>query len=466
MDFFAIFMYFMAQMTIFSVPNTINSRDITMKLENQKDHVIYTEVLEEEALSQFKKALEQDCVVKAALMPDAHTGYTLPIGGVVAVKDHIFPSYVGYDIGCGMCALKTPYKRDDIEPHRDNIFNAIYRAVPTGEGNHNRVDEDWDYSTLPLTGKLKRIVKEYKVLRQLCSLGGGNHFIEISHDENEDIWIVIHSGSRGIGHKVASHYMALAKMHAEKQLHDVFIRDHRDRLVEEFKEKNKVFLDKNPKSYEEALNARLEKELDDYLKTKLGRSVEGHYAFHTESQEGRDYINDMNFCLEFALENRKRMIQRVVSEMNYYVAGTKDFHIDYDEEESCGHFINRNHNHADLKDGLWIHRKGATHAEKGMLGVIPGNMRDGSFVVEGKGNEDSLCSSSHGAGRVMSRKKAHATVALDDFKESMSGITAKVTEKTKDESPFAYKNIFEVMDLQKDLVEVKYYLKPVINIKG
>jgi tRNA-splicing ligase RtcB len=128
--------------------------------------------------------------------------------------------------------------------------------------------------------------------------------------------------------------------------------------------------------------------------------------------------------------------------------------------------INRNHNHAVQKDGLWIHRKGATHAEEGMMGVIPGNMRDGAFIVRGKGNPNSLWSSSHGAGRVMGRKQAEREVNLDQFRESMVGITAKVEQGTIDESPFAYKDIFSVMDMQKDLVEVEHHIRPIINVKG
>jgi tRNA-splicing ligase RtcB len=156
------------------------------------------------------------------------------------------------------------------------------------------------------------------------------------------------------------------------------------------------------------------------------------------------------------------MIARIHEAMNEIMGGTYDFKAD-DEER----FINRNHNHADYDEvsAEWIHRKGATHAEVGMRGVIPGNMRDGSFVVLGKGNADALNSSSHGAGRVMSRKKAKANVSLQDFKSSMEGITGTVDENTLDESPFAYKDIFEVMRLQEDLVDVVEHIKVLINVK-
>jgi tRNA-splicing ligase RtcB len=160
----------------------------------------------------------------------------------------------------------------------------------------------------------------------------------------------------------------------------------------------------------------------------------------------------MECALAFALENRKRMIEKIVT----LLGNPKELL-----------FINRNHNHAQLLEGGYvIHRKGATHANKDMLGVVPGNMRDGSFIVRGKGNEESLCSSSHGAGRVLSRNKALSTLSLDEFHQDMQKIVSNHTDATLDESPRAYKNIFEVMELQKDLVDVIDYVRPFLNIKG
>ena len=167
----------------------------------------------------------------------------------------------------------------------------------------------------------------------------------------------------------------------------------------------------------------------------------------------------MNVAIVYALLNRKIMVQGVCDIIHDVLGVPKNVILPHT-------IINRNHNHAIIKDGLVIHRKGATHAEKGMLGVIPGNMRDGSFIVKGKGNPDSLCSSSHGAGRVLSRKKAKEQINLDSFVGEMVGIKAKVGNSTLDESPFAYKNIFRVMEDQHDLVEVLHHIKPLINIKG
>lgn len=363
-----------------------------------KPHKIYSEYIESKALSQFYDAMKLECVIKGALMPDAHAGYTLPIGSVIATDGYIFPSWVGYDIGCGMCTIKTSFLKEDVLLHSDNIFNSIYENIPVGF-NINKDSAKITYDN-PMTDSMKKIFDDKNGYQAHGSLGGGNHFIEIGYDENDSIWIVIHSGSRGVGHGCATHYMKLA--------------------------------------------------------SGDGKAREGHFGFDIDSQNGKDYIIDLDFCLEYALKNRKEIISRVISVISNYCSGLAD-------EDSL---INRNHNHAELKDGLWIHRKGATHAENGMMGVIPGNMRDGSFIVRGKGCENSLYSSSHGAGRVMGRRQAKENVDFESFKKEMVGIKAKVEVSTIDESPMAYKNIFEVMENQKDLVEVITLVKPMINIKG
>ncbi|MBI5815486.1 MAG: RtcB family protein [Nitrospinae bacterium] len=365
-----------------------------------RNYNIFAEKADDQTLRQFHSAMDQPFVVKGALLPDAHVGYSLPIGAVVATEGVILPAWVGYDIGCGMCAVKTPMTVDEIMPLREKIFQSIYRAVPTGFA-HNKRPEQWNHEHIPMTPALKKIFGR-DGLCQLGSLGGGNHFIELSYDEEKHLWVVVHSGSRNVGHSVATHYMKLA--------------------------------------------------------SGSEKAKEGHYGFDTKSGEGRDYITDMKFCQEFALENRKKIIERVLREIYYYAKPG-------DAPEQL-EFINRNHNHAEEKDGLWIHRKGATQAEEGMAGVIPGNMRDGSFVVEGKGNPKSLNSSSHGAGRALSRNQAKAKLTMDDFRRQLEGITAKVAQSTLDEAPAAYKDIFEIMRLQADMVTVKHHLIPVVNIKG
>jgi tRNA-splicing ligase RtcB len=363
-----------------------------------KPHRIFAEFIEEAALAQFYNALSQDFAVKGALLPDVHTGYSLPIGAVVATRGVVVPAWVGYDIGCGMCAVPTGFVRAEIEAHGETLFKSIYRAVPVGF-NHNRADTPWAHSRLARSTKMAEIFNK-NGLRQLGSLGSGNHFIEIGYDEGDRMWIIVHSGSRGIGHTAASHYMKLA--------------------------------------------------------SGGSKAKEGHFGFATDSKSGQDYITDMNFCLEFALENRHEIIRRVVREIQHHCCGDAEW----------SRLINRNHNHAEEKDGLWIHRKGATHAEAGMMGVIPGNMRDGSFIVEGKGNPESLWSSSHGAGRVLGRKAAKKSLRMADFAATMRGIVAKVDTSTLDESPFAYRDIFKVMKEQADMVFVHHRVTPIVNIKG
>lgn len=361
---------------------------------------IYAEHLEPEALEQFTSAMEQDFSVRGALMPDAHFGYSLPIGGVVATDGMILPAWVGYDIGCGMCAMPTTFDEQDVHNNAKYIFDEIYKQIPVGFSVHEEPNDNHTLNPADLTNAGQEVFNKRKGFRHLGTLGGGNHFIEIGSDDNSKVWIIIHSGSRGVGHGIATHYMREA--------------------------------------------------------SGDGKVREGHYGFRADSDEGQEYINDMNWMLEFALQNRKDMIMRVAEVIGLFCEGVCD----------TNNLINRNHNHADFKDGLWIHRKGATHAEKGMMGVIPGNMRDGSFIVRGKGNPDSLWSSSHGAGRVLGRKQAKKELNVDDFVKTMKDVTAKVDEDTLDESPSAYKNIFEVMELQKDLLSVEHHVKPIINIKG
>lgn len=372
-----------------------------LTIKTDKPYHIFAEALEQEALDQFESAMQQDFVVHGALMPDAHAGYSLPIGGVVATRGMIVPAWVGYDIGCGMCAVKTSYKKESIIEHSDEIFDAIYAAVPVGF-KHNEKDTEWNDVRQFIISDAAKEIFDRNGLKQLGSLGGGNHFIEIGYGSDDGVWIIVHSGSRGIGHAIASYYMKLA--------------------------------------------------------SGDGKAREGHFGLREDRDDGIEYEADLNFCLHFALENRVEIIRRVNNVIHRFCDGSVYF----------GSIINRNHNHAEYKDGLWIHRKGATHAEAGMLGVIPGNMRDGSFIVSGLGNPDSLWSSSHGAGRVLGRKAAQKALNIEDFYFTMmlAEVKALVTQDTLDESPFAYKDIFEVMRMQAGLVEVVDHVRPLVNIKA
>lgn len=342
---------------------------------------IFAEILEDEALAQMESAMELDFVEDGALMPDAHTGYDLPIGAVVATDGVVVPAWVGYDIGCGMTALKLDIKEEDLDSI-PVVKSRMESVVPTGWDCHDKAqDSELDFGDL--------VCQDFdrdRALRQLGTLGGGNHFLEVGFGRDGFLWIIVHSGSRGLGHRVATWYIKNCAKHLD-----------------------------------------------------------------VGSTDGESYRQDLEFCLQYALESRKLMVERAAECLP--TAKVLDF-------------VNRNHNHAELKDGRWIHRKGATHAEDGMMGVIPGNMRDGSFIVRGKGNPDWLCSSSHGAGRVLGRKAAKRELDVKEFEEAMAGICADVSPDTLDESPMAYKNIFDVMDLQSDSVEIVDYVKPLLNIKG
>lgn len=366
-----------------------------------KPHAIFAENPDAKALAQFFDALKQPWAVRGALMADAHAGYSLPIGGVVATEGVVVPSWVGFDIGCGMLAVKTSFDAQVVRTSAKDIFANIYRRVPTGF-DHNRHADAWPAGDeLPRSPALKELIAR-KGIADLHSLGGGNHFIELGVDEADRVWIVIHSGSRNLGHSVASHYMRIAGG---------------------------------------------------------GRPREGHFALAEDSGEGRAYIRDLEFCLAYALENRQGMVGRIEAAVRDVIGAG---------EVEWGTAINRNHNHAERRGGLWIHRKGATHAEAGMMGVIPGNMRDGSFIVRGKGNPEALCSSSHGAGRVMGRAEAKRRLDMGEFRREMEahGIAARVENATLDEAPAAYKDIFAVMAMQRDLVEVLHHIRPIINVKG
>ena len=250
------------------------------------------------------------------------------------------------------------------------------------------------------TPLLDEMAEKRHATRQIGTLGGGNHFIEIGEDEQRHVWIIIHSGSRGVGHGVAGRYMAIA--------------------------------------------------------ANSDKPKEGHFGFLSDSALGMDYIDDLNWCLEYALMNRKEIVRRVSSVLK----------VETGADPIWGSLINRNHNHAELKDGVWIHRKGATQAEAGMMGVIPGNMRDGSFIVRGLGNPDALWSSSHGAGRTMGRMEAKRTLDHAQFVSDMVNVTCRTDEEILDEAPRAYKDIFEVMKAQDGLVDILHHVTPIINAKG
>lgn len=412
---------------------------------------IFAECIEDDAIRQFEECLRMEGCVQGALMPDAHSGYTAPIGSVLKFHNRISPQLVGYDIGCGMCSILTGLPTNLLTPVLlQRIRDHILATIPIGNNRHKTPSP---YSNgLPHTDFLNEVLSNTGVY-QLGTLGGGNHFIELAANQDGLLAITIHSGSRGLGKKVAEYYMRRAAIVSTDEALYAAEFDSSDQ--------GKQILKHNPANYEK-LKAKFV--YHRVASARLDTNIEGYFSFDIYSQNGQDYLKDMNFALQYALDNRLAMMRKITKIVSTITA----------QSISIDRFINRNHNHAEVFNVLGhdcdtttvIHRKGATHAEDGMLGIIPGNMRDGCFVVKGKGNAESMSSSSHGAGRVLSRSKAKQLLSIDDFHHTMEGIITNHTNDTLDEAPDAYKDVFEVMNLQKDLVEVIDYLKPILNIKG
>ncbi len=376
---------------------------------------MWLEDVEENALIQAKNLANLPFAFKhIALMPDCHSGYGMPIGGVLATKGVIVPNAVGVDIGCGMCAVKTSLKTINSEKLK-KVMSGIRELVPLGFKHHM---EAQDEALMPLLENVPEngIVKRQYVAakKQIGTLGGGNHFIEIQKGSDGHIWIMIHSGSRNIGLKVAAHYNDLAKK----------------------------------------LNERWHSAVD--KKHDLA-------YLPIETQEAKDYIAEMQYCVDFAFANRKLMMENIKSAFRK-VMGKK-----FEELE----FINIAHNYARWEShfgtNVIIHRKGATSAKEGETGIIPGSQGTKSYIVKGKGNLESFQSCSHGAGRKMGRKQAQRELDLSKevLKLDKKGILHSVrTIKDLDEAPGAYKNIDTVMENQSDLVEILIELMPLGVIKG
>ncbi|HUI32824.1 MAG: RtcB family protein [Dysgonamonadaceae bacterium] len=382
------------------------------KIETERIPIkLWLDDLEPGALQQAKDLANLSIAFRhIAIMPDAHQGYGMPIGGVLATKDAIIPNAVGVDIGCGMCSLRTNLKhieQDDLK----KVMGIIRQTIPVGFKHHKkRQDESW---MPPLEKGLRIVSQEYESATfQIGTLGGGNHFIEIQKGTDGYVWIMVHSGSRNIGYTVAEYYHKKA--------------------VEENKKRTKDIPPKDLSYFE--------------------RGTEGY----------EDYFNEMNYCIEFALQNRKLMMERVKNAFTEVVPDVE-----------FSNFINKPHNfaawetHFDTK--LIVHRKGATRAEKGEWGMIPGSQGTSSFLVKGKGNPLSFNSCSHGAGRTMSRNEARRSLSLKDETARLKelGVLHALRHKRDlDEAPGSYKDIQEVMAQQKDLVDIQVELTPLAVIKA
>jgi len=379
---------------------------------------LWLDDIEKGALEQAKNIANFPYALQhVAIMPDAHQGYGMPIGGVLAAKGVIIPNAVGVDIGCGMCAVKTNITKVTMEELK-KVMTNIRKLIPLGMKRHKKPQDKNLMPDLPCGPITKR---EYgNALKQLGTLGGGNHFIEVQKDTQGFLWLMIHSGSRNLGHTVATHYNRLA--------------------VKENKKK-KVSI---PKSWQLAY-------------------------FTMPSSHGKDYLTDMQYCVEFAFANRKLMMTRVMEVISDYFHGPSGALTSSD----FGKLINIAHNYAALEkhfnQKVYVHRKGATSALKDELGIIPGSQGTHSYIVRGKGNKDSFTSCSHGAGRVMSRSRARKILDFKKEKQKLDrlGVIHAIRHaKDLDEASSAYKNIDIVMENQKDLVEIENQLTPLAVVKG
>lgn len=342
-----------------------------------------------------------------ALMPDCHQGYGMPIGGVLATHNIIIPNAVGVDVGCGMCAVKTSLTEIEHWTLID-VRDSIRDCIPVGF-NHQETPQPG----MPVCqiDRMPIVSENYdKASYQIGTLGGGNHFIEIQRGDDGHIWIMVHSGSRNLGYQVGKHYNNVAR------------------------ELNQRWYSSVPDKWQLAF-------------------------LPFDSDEGQAYFNEMNYCVNFALANRQHMLNTIQEIFEAYVD------VSFDEP------INIAHNYAAMEhhfgQNVLVHRKGATRARVGELGIIPGSQGTASYIVKGLGNPQSFHSCSHGAGRKMGRKQAKRELDLATEQARLEGILHSVQEVSDlDEAAGAYKDIDVVMENQKDLVEIVVRLEPLAVVKG
>ena len=374
--------------------------------------------IDDGALAQAKNLANLPFTYKhVAIMPDSHMGYGMPIGGVIATDGVIIPNAVGVDIGCGMSAIPLDVSTEELRPELLGIVERVREAVPVG---FNRHSEPQSISWMPSLEWLQRDIpivdREYdKALTQVGTLGGGNHFIEFQTTEDGQAYLMIHSGSRNIGKQVADHYNNVAK------------------------------------------------ELNDQWYSQV--PAEWQLAFlPAYSELGQTYASEMKYCTEFAKKNRELMMARILDIVR---------DVFRESQPLVSNMINIAHNYATIEShfgkNVWVHRKGATSAKDGELGIIPGSQGTASYIVRGVGNQLSFMSCSHGAGRVMGRKQAKRELNLAEEQRKLDeqGIIHSIRSvKDLDEATSAYKDIDTVMENQQDLVDVLVELKPLAVVKG
>ncbi|MFJ9776441.1 RtcB family protein [Kitasatospora sp. NPDC101157] len=372
------------------------------------------------ALQQLRNISSLPWLHGLAVMPDVHLGKGATVGSVIAMKDAVCPAAVGVDIGCGMSAVKTSLTAKDLPDDLSGLRNKIEQAIPVGRGLHaDPVDPTklhgfraagWNDFWQRFDGVAEEVKwRRERAMQQMATLGGGNHFIELCVDTTGAVWLMLHSGSRNIGKELAEHHMGVARS-----------LPHNQGLVDR---DLAVFLAKTP--------------------------------------EMADYRQDLFWAQEYAKHNRALMMALFQDVVRREFTRAE---VTFDEVISCHH----NYVAEERYDGvdLLVTRKGAIRAGSGDLGIIPGSMGTGSYIVRGLGNAASFNSASHGAGRKMSRNAAKKRFTTRDLAEQTKGVECRKDSGVVDEIPGAYKNIEKVIDQQKDLVEVVAHLKQVVCVKG
>jgi len=377
------------------------------------------ESIEPQAKSQLENISEMPFVFHhVAVMPDCHLGKGATVGSVIATKGAIIPAAVGVDVGCGMVAVRTKFFARDLPDNLNQLREGIERRIPLGAGVGNK---KFTNTALERIGELNAAAtQDYdKVDRNwrnaLGTLGSGNHFIEICLDENDQVWVVLHSGSRGIGNRLATKHIKIAQRLMEEQ-------------AVELKDRDLAFLNENTPEFEA-------------------------------------YMTDLLWAQDFARLNREEMMDRVLKELSYvfYDEGGHEPEMEI-ERINCHHNFTQQEQH--FGNAVWITRKGAIQMRKDQKGIIPGSMGTRSYVVSGLQNPFSFNSAPHGAGRRFSRGEAKRRFTLADLKQSMGDISFRPSKSLIDEIPQAYKDIDEVMENSRELVHVDHVLRQVVNIKG
>lgn len=379
-------------------------RHITKKIVS----FIPEEEIDPHALQQLHNIASLPFIFKhISVMPDCHVGKGATVGSVIATKGAIIPAAVGVDIGCGMAARRTSLTASDLPDTLTPILDGIEKTIPTGRGKNQRVCDDAAVFARELSDKTEHPAESWQ--QQLGSLGGGNHFIELSLDEHDNVWIVLHSGSRGIGNQLAQKHIKIA----QKLMDDFFI---------PLEDRDLAYLPQNTPEFDA-------------------------------------YMADLLWAQDFALSNRKIMLRRVEAVMQSHFP-----EIQFLDNINCHHNFSQMENH--FNENIWVTRKGAIQMNEGMFGIIPGSMGTRTYIVEGLGNNMAFRSAPHGAGRRFSRTEARKRFTPDDLRRSMEGIEYRHRESILDEIPEAYKDIDQVMEYSKDLVSVKAVLRQILSVKG